>query len=826
MVISDESDLIFTIRNNATNIVTPDDSDSVQNDDNSDEETKILSLVWKTGKLGAAYFNFNGKLLHVYEEVLDLAPQYYMTCSIYREVAPKYVITIGKMSDEYVKHVIDVVASVNEATTTTDSLRTLPPNMFLLRLKEYSSEICRSLLCDLSLIGASEMSEAEREIHINSLLNFDYRCSVHAAGALVKYLDKNWAHFLSTRDELQFIQVSQVSLRGHVLIDWTTLNALQIFQQCSHDASFKRGLQASNREGLSVYRLFSSSCKSKLGQICLKNILQKPLNNIHEITKRLDFVTFVLHPSNQDFVESLQDNIRNLSDVSIIFLKIKNSRATCRDWRILYKSIYHTVFLRELTAPYQDACELLSEFYNSVTMELLGLEDSISKAIDFSDNKNLGRPVIKTGLDESLDAKKLRRQDIAQHVRAAAEVAAEQLPDYLHECAIVYLPEMGHLIAIKEWELNCNPEELKDLGFQFMFTLRGTIHYKNPMCLELDESLGDINAEIIAHENRILRRLSSFILKYNKDIREPLRILSLIDAYFSHVILFTEFIKKFFRLIAIAKVSAQNNYVRPSLNNRNKHEIRDCRHPLLELVSNFEPNDFCSGNNHSHIKIITGPNGSGKSVYLKQVALVIYFAHIGSYVPARSANIGMLHSIHSRMHATESAAVRLSAFMIDTIQATQAIHNARNNSLILLDEFGRGTTVEEGFALLCGFLTDFYKQGKSCPHILVSTHHQSLSDFLPEDDIVEYLKMTHSEENGALLFLYKVTKGISMSFAMKIAAEVGLDLSIIKRADELFEKNETVTPLMRYENYPTFVSDNALIEYLKDVNIPELDDEK
>ena len=85
-------------------------------------------------------------------------------------------------------------------------------------------------------------------------------------------------------------------------------------------------------------------------------------------------------------------------------------------------------------------------------------------------------------------------------------------------------------------------------------------------------------------------------------------------------------------------------------------------------MSNFESNDFFSGNNYSHIKIITGPNGSGKSVYLKEVALVIYLAHVGSYVPARVANIGMMHSIHSRMQATESASVRLSAFMIDAIQ--------------------------------------------------------------------------------------------------------------------------------------------------------------
>ena len=116
-------------------------------------------------------------------------------------------------------------------------------------------------------------------------------------------------------------------------MDWTTLNALQVFQQCSHDANFKRGIQSSNREGLSIFRLFSSSCKSKVGQTCLRyftvlvtnvfvlnvcrNMLLRPVNDIHELSKRLEFITFVLHPNHQEFVESLQDNIKTLSDVTV-----------------------------------------------------------------------------------------------------------------------------------------------------------------------------------------------------------------------------------------------------------------------------------------------------------------------------------------------------------------------------------------------------------------------------------------------------------------------------------------------------------------------------
>lgn len=119
----------------------------------------------------------------------------------------------------------------------------------------------------------------------------------------------------------------------------------------------------------------------------------------------------------------------------------------------------------------------------------------------------------------------------------------------------------------------------------------------------------------------------------------------------------------------MAKVALLNGYVCPTINNENIHEIKDGRHPLLEVISsNYHPNNFYSTNTRGKVKILTGPNASGKSVYLKQVALIIFLAHIGSFVPATKANIARVHSIYSRIHAAESVAVRLSSFMIDLSQ--------------------------------------------------------------------------------------------------------------------------------------------------------------
>lgn len=181
--------------------------------------------------------------------------------------------------------------------------------------------------------------------------------------------------------------------------------------------------------------------------------------------------------------------------------------------------------------------------------------------------------------------------------------------------------------------------------------------------------MGNIHTDIIDHENRIIQRLTGFVLQNNKCIRQPLRLIALIDWYALYCRFFIIYVYAIFSLIAMARVAEQHNYVRPYLTNNAIHDIQDGRHPLLDTLCNhFEPNSFYSGGCHNRVKLLTGPNGSGKSVYLKQVALMVYLAHVGSFVPARKATIGLVHSIHSRMHASESVAVRLSSFMIDLSQ--------------------------------------------------------------------------------------------------------------------------------------------------------------
>ncbi|XP_057669997.1 mutS protein homolog 5-like [Diorhabda carinulata] len=540
----------------------------------------------------------------------------------------------------------------------------------------------------------------------------------------------------------------------------------------------------------------------------LKNILLNPINNIDILNQRLDFIYFVLQPSNREFIESLREHLQGIvGDTNVILTRIENSQAKVRDWEVLYETIYHANCIRELSSPYREKCSLFLELDEIISPNLMSLEESIRNGIDFKASKQRGKPLIRYGLDETLDAKMLRRQDIINDVMAAARFAAENLPDFLDECSVVYLPEMGHLLAVKEWEKDCNPEDLQYLDFRFMFKIGGKILYKNPMCVELDNRLGDIVSEIIDHENRIIRRLSGFILKYNRDITEPLKKIGMIDS-----------------LIAMALTASSKMYTRPFLNKQNYYVLEDCRHPLMEhLIEQFQSNHFFSGGQFSRMKIITGPNGSGKSVYLKQISLTIYLAHVGSYVPCTKADISLLDSMHSRLCSTESATVRLSSFMINASQMAHALTASSSSSLILMDEFGKGTSVEESACFLEGVLEHFLNRKNNCPHILVSTHFQNIHTKIPQSHLIQYQKMMHTNENGVLYFLYKISDGVSNSFAIEVAEAIGIDAQIIKRAKEYYRcltNNEPFTPLNKLLKRNNFDPTNLDV-----LNIPSLDEE-
>ncbi|KAF3839772.1 hypothetical protein F7725_018489 [Dissostichus mawsoni] len=243
-------------------------------------------------------------------------------------------------------------------------------------------------------------------------------------------------------------------------------------------------------------------------------------------------------------------------------------------------------------------------------------------------------------------------------------------------------------------------------------------------------------------------------------------------------------------LMALSSASQEYGYTSPKLSSHRKISITQGRHPLLELCSPvFVANSFQSSESHSRVKVITGPNSSGKSIYLKQVGLIVFMALIGSDVPAKEADIGLLDGIFTRMQSRESVSVGLSTFMIDLNQMAHAINSSSGNSLVLIDEFGKGTNTVDGLSLLAASISHWLRKPQGeVPHVLLATNFHSLLQLglLPSSGLLSLLTLETAVDGDELVFLYQLKEGICQSsYAANIAKLAGLPASLVQRGVEL-----------------------------------------
>lgn len=239
-------------------------------------------------------------------------------------------------------------------------------------------------------------------------------------------------------------------------------------------------------------------------------------------------------------------------------------------------------------------------------------------------------------------------------------------------------------------------------------------------------------------------RLVNYIKKHIGPVLNAIEYCAELDTYVFNIYLLNcswwliiDVIYSYCRLLSFATVAASHNYVKPEMVKSHVINIKKGRHPLSELNKDFVANDTQSGGGSSLVKIFTGPNACGKTIYLKQVALIVYMAHIGCYVPAESAKIGVITHILTQMPTMESIAQNASAFLIDLRQTNSILYSSTPNSLIIMDEFGKGTSETDSLALLTSILGSFISRENYCPHILCATHIHRVIELLPKTPILQ-----------------------------------------------------------------------------------------
>jgi DNA mismatch repair protein MutS len=245
----------------------------------------------------------------------------------------------------------------------------------------------------------------------------------------------------------------------------------------------------------------------------------------------------------------------------------------------------------------------------------------------------------------------------------------------------------------------------------------------------------------------------------------------------------------------LAEAAVRHSYVRPKLTQDNEVIIKEGRHPVVErslIDASFVPNDTYLSNNDAQLIILTGPNMSGKSTYLRQVALIVLLAQIGSFVPATSATIGLVDRIFTRIGAREDLTAGQSTFMVEMVEAANILNNATPRSLIILDEIGRGTSTYDGLSIAQAVAEYIHNHPRLGAKTVFATHYHELvelASFLPR---VNNFSVAVSEEGGEVVFLYKIVPGgVDKSYGIHVAKLAGLPKSVVHRAREVLEELET-----------------------------------
>ncbi|XP_031553158.1 mutS protein homolog 5-like [Actinia tenebrosa] len=698
------------------------------------------------------------------------------------QVNPDIIITSSKQDERFLAILRGIEGENNEETMFKATEVEILPTI------DFSLEVCKRRIISINgLPGMSEhFNDMERNVFFSSLIPFDNINMVRAAGALIKYLEKK--RFGLELEDLDvpvpILALKVFSLKDMMIIDDNTYSALQIFRKESHPSVYKQG--TSSKEGLSLFGVMNRT-RSSLGSRLLRIWFMRPTRNIEVLSQRQKAINFFMLPRNQELVSSLQDCLKNIKNISRILSRMKTAQASVTDWQALYKTVYNAIYIADLCRTFPADVVIATKIKDHFTHELPRVADLINKIVDFEESAEQNRFVVKPGVDPVLDEKKRTYNGLPDFMTKVAREELSKLRSSVTECNVIYLPQLGYLLSIPR---TADMKEEKDFemeGLEFVFLSNNMVYYKSESTKELDLLLGDTQCEITDHETAIMHRLQSIILTHGKTLLGMMECAAELDC-----------------LVSLAICARESNYVRPEITSDSILDIKGGRHPLQELcVNQFVPNDTSKEKDKGRMTILTGPNASGKSVYLKQVGLIVFMAHIGSFVPADSAIIGVTDRIFTRIHTRETVSIGLSTFMIDLGQVATAVQGATEHSLVIIDEFGKGTATVDGLSLLCATLKHWLAFNERCPRIFVSTHFHSLirQKLLPDTAILKYQTTQVIEDGEELVFLYNLVDGYaSSSYAGHIARLAGIPDDLVKRGAEVSEMVRCNKPLQRKDS--------------------------
>ena len=568
-----------------------------------------------------------------------------------------------------------------------------------------------------------------------------------AAGCIVNYLNETQKKNLS-----HLKKIYNYDYTNYIILDPATKRNLEITTSISEGG----------REGTLISIL--DRTQTAMGGRLLKKWVARPLKKKELIEKRLNTVNDFFQ--NKIDRKKVIEELKSIADLERLISKISTGRAVPRDivqLKISNKKI--TEIKKKLENFKSKSITALKE--NLIELPELIIE--IEKVINENFISGIDKyGIINKGYNSELDELK----DILINGKTWIEnfQSKERKRTGINSLKVHFNRVFGYYIEITKANLDKAPQE-----YIRKQTLVNAERYITEELKEYEDKILNAEEKIGVLENKIFDELREFILKYTVPIQKNAQIIATLDS-----------------LLSFAEVSEQYNYVLPEINESDIIEIKNGRHPVIEVLlpvgEKYIANDSLLDTDDNQILILTGPNMSGKSSYLRQVGLIVLLAQIGCFVPARSAKIGIVDKIFTRVGASDNIAKGESTFLVEMHETANILNNATSKSLLLLDEIGRGTSTYDGISIAWAVTEYIHENPNIRAKTLFATHYHELNALADMYSRIKNYRVEVREYNDKVIFLRNITEGTAdHSYGIQVAQMAGLPDSVTNRAKEILK---------------------------------------
>jgi len=605
-----------------------------------------------------------------------------------------------------------------------------------------------------------------------------------ASGSILHYLEETQHH------KLQHItSINRIAEDQYVWMDRFTIRNLELYH-------------STNQNAVTLLNIIDKTI-SPMGGRLLKRWLALPLKDLKVITLRHDSVAYFLKQNT--VANKLRNYIKQIGDLERLISKVATQKITPREVVQLKNSLEAIVPVKALIESCKDT-----------SLKNLGKQihecDDLRERIKATLNEDAPVNILKGNTIASEFSKELKElRDLAfsgkDYLNKMLERESERTG--IQSLKIASNNVFGYYIEVRNTHRDKVPEE-----WIRKQTLVNAERYITEELKEYEAKILGAEERILAIEQQLFSELIIFLSKYIKEVQINAHLIAQIDC-----------------LCGFAQLAADNNYKRPKLTESHILDIKDGRHPVIEkqlpLGEAYITNDVYLDREKQQIIMITGPNMSGKSAILRQTALIVLLAQMGSFVPAKSAEVGLVDKIFTRVGASDNISMGESTFMVEMNETASILNNISDRSLVLLDEIGRGTSTYDGISIAWA-ISEYLHEHPAKAKTLFATHYHELNEMTQTFERIKNYNVSIKELKDTVLFLRKLVPGGSEhSFGIHVAKMAGMPQQVIKRANKILKKlekshsgealNEKVKTLQDDEMQLSFFNlDDPLLEAIKE----------